>query len=695
MTTILIKKKDTAGAPAPGDLTNAAGGTEIAVNTATKRIYTKDSGGNVVELGTNSTSSTIDQLTVVTSTTLSYGTANQVQYLNASKLLVGSSNMTFNGTTLTVNDLTDSSLTAGRVTYAGTSGNLVDSANLAFDGTNLGLGGTTNSYGSQTTLTLSGSNVSRIDFRSNSVLTGTILSYQSITEGLRLSTVAGYPITFHPAATEAGRFTAAGNLLIATTSATSAPAPSGGYLLEVAKNQNAFTEVLVKNTDVNSAGQANYVAISDTVTTRFGSAGSGDAYQTSSSGFVSVDGAYPLTFRTNSTERGRFDSSGNFMVGTSTIGAGNRMKVVGNNVVFTPNTATYNTHTFSTGTADIGSYAIANLATTTVFLNAGGTSYFNGGNVAIGATSSTVPLSVTAATATISVKSTGIGSNAVVAIDNTGTDVASLFRTDINGTTTGYIGAGGATYPNLGGNNSLFLWNVANGPLVFATNNTERGRFTGSQFLVGTTTTSGGEIARFQTASGTTNIGIIAATNGGSYVNFGDTSDANVGYIGYDHTSNYMAFRTNGAEAMRISSAGYVTEPYQPCFSARQTSTGLTTSTNAEQKFDVVIFNTGSHYNASTGRFTAPVAGKYLFRFQMLTDNTSGRALCYLALNNNNSLPTVEASSTTANYNDIHAMAIFDLAAGDFVSIKNSTAAESLFYGSPSNQNWFIGYLIG
>ena len=115
MTTILIKKKDTAGAPAPGDLTNAAGGTEIAVNTATKRIYTKDSSGTVVELGTNATSSTIDQLTVVTSTTLSYGTANQVQYLNASKLLVGSANLTFNGTTLVANDITDSSLTTGRV----------------------------------------------------------------------------------------------------------------------------------------------------------------------------------------------------------------------------------------------------------------------------------------------------------------------------------------------------------------------------------------------------------------------------------------------------------------------------------------------------------------------------------------------------------------------------------------------------
>jgi trimeric autotransporter adhesin len=64
MTTILTKKKDTAGAPAAGDLTNAAGGAELAVNTATKRLYSKDSGGNVIEIGTNP--STIDTTTVDT-----------------------------------------------------------------------------------------------------------------------------------------------------------------------------------------------------------------------------------------------------------------------------------------------------------------------------------------------------------------------------------------------------------------------------------------------------------------------------------------------------------------------------------------------------------------------------------------------------------------------------------------------------
>lgn len=51
MATILIKKRDTTGAPGAGDLTNSASGAELAVNTFDKKIYTKDSGGNVVVVG--------------------------------------------------------------------------------------------------------------------------------------------------------------------------------------------------------------------------------------------------------------------------------------------------------------------------------------------------------------------------------------------------------------------------------------------------------------------------------------------------------------------------------------------------------------------------------------------------------------------------------------------------------------------
>jgi hypothetical protein len=74
--------------------------------------------------------------------TYSSGTTSGVLFLNGSKVLATSANMTFNGTRLTVADLTDSSLSESRVTYAGAGGNLVDSANLTFNSQNLVLNNT-------------------------------------------------------------------------------------------------------------------------------------------------------------------------------------------------------------------------------------------------------------------------------------------------------------------------------------------------------------------------------------------------------------------------------------------------------------------------------------------------------------------------------------------------------------------------
>ena len=78
MATILTKKKDTTGAPGAGDLTNAAGGAELAVNTADKRLYAKDSGGNVVEIGTNPTILNVDNLRLDSSTLSSTDTNGNI-----------------------------------------------------------------------------------------------------------------------------------------------------------------------------------------------------------------------------------------------------------------------------------------------------------------------------------------------------------------------------------------------------------------------------------------------------------------------------------------------------------------------------------------------------------------------------------------------------------------------------------------
>lgn len=109
MPTILIKKKDTSGAPVAGDLTNSSGGAEIAVNTADKRLYTKNSGGTVVELGTNPATF---QINSAFSFPTSDGTNGQILQTNGSGVLswtaAGAGDVTLNGTqTLTNKTLTD------------------------------------------------------------------------------------------------------------------------------------------------------------------------------------------------------------------------------------------------------------------------------------------------------------------------------------------------------------------------------------------------------------------------------------------------------------------------------------------------------------------------------------------------------------------------------------------------------------
>jgi hypothetical protein len=193
---------------------------------------------------------------------------------------------------------------------------------------------------------------------------------------------------------------------------------------------------------------------------------------------------------------------------------------------------------------------------------ANGVVYANGSKVlttgsALTFNGSTLGLSTT--TATISAKSTGSGSNAALALDTTGTDVASLLQLDINGSTRGYIGAGGATYPNLGGNNSLFIWNVANGPTVFANNNTEQMRLTSTGLGIGTSSPiSGSGLTIGDDTSGSVTVKLAfstAAAERGSVSMNASTGEMRLtsGYSGY---GGIMTFYANGSERMRLDSSG-------------------------------------------------------------------------------------------------------------------------------------------
>ena len=66
------------------------------------------------------------------------------------------------------------------------------------------------------------------------------------------------------------------------------------------------------------------------------------------------------------------------------------------------------------------------------------------------------------------------------------------------------------------------------------------------------------------------------------------------------------------ATAMKVSNKGYVLQPQRPYFKA-QKADGVRITGTGYVVFENSLFNNGSHYNNSDGKFTAPIDGLYWF----------------------------------------------------------------------------------
>lgn len=105
-------------------------------------------------------------------------------------------------------------------------------------------------------------------------------------------------------------------------------------------------------------------------------------------------------------------------------------------------------------------------------------------------------------------------------------------------------------------------------------------------------------------------------TGGSSFIAIKDEDDGTLGFIGVD--GGNIKLQTSGssyADKLVIDTAGRVTVPYQPAFQTVGTNYSQSGAAYSIIIPNVVYHNQGSHYNGSTGRFTAPVAGRYLFGF--------------------------------------------------------------------------------
>ena len=166
----------------------------------------------------------------------------------------------------------------------------------------------------------------------------------------------------------------------------------------------------------------------------------------------------------------------------------------------------------------------------------------------------------------------------------------------------------------------------------------------------------------------------------------GDAQDdrpyGNVRIFTGDYTSPNMNFR--------VTTLGTVHQPNQPAFLVRDSVSSNAFGSNSYADFDTVILNRGNHYSTSNGRFTAPIAGTYLFISLMLS-NGSNRLFHEIRKNGSQVVGTRTESGTGAGqYQSNTTQAILELAKGDWVAIH--VGSGGAYGGSYSN---FSGYLLG
>jgi hypothetical protein len=158
---------------------------------------------------------------------------------------------------------------------------------------------------------------------------------------------------------------------------------------------------------------------------------------------------------------------------------------------------------------------------------------------------------------------------------------------------------------------------------------------------------------------------------------------------------NDLAITTNNINRLNVSNDGYVTKPNQPAFCIF----GDTNPNFITDGSDTTIYtghlgsgasafdhNIGSHWSYATGRFTAPVAGRYIFSFTVTTNDTNSH---FVDIHKNGARVGGHALSYAVGYITATKTVILDLAANDYVDARRRASGYS-FYSCN-----FAGYLLG
>mgnify|MGYP000547583770 CR=1 FL=1 len=147
-------------------------------------------------------------------------------------------------------------------------------------------------------------------------------------------------------------------------------------------------------------------------------------------------------------------------------------------------------------------------------------------------------------------------------------------------------------------------------------------------------------------------------------------------------------------EKMRIDSAGRVTMPYQPSFYAdvSSTTTFQGNVSNAVAIFNRATVNIGNHYSTATGKFTAPVAGTYVFSIGAVCSSPISQF--WFVVNGNRSESFLVAAAGAQN-GILSASGMMRLQSGDSLGVLPYTGTANVSLNPSGLHAFFRGHLLG
>jgi len=274
----------------------------------------------------------------------------------------------------------------------------------------------------------------------------------------------------------------------------------------------------------------------------------------------------------------------------------------------------------------------------------------------------------------------------------------------------------------------LTLVSPSTGTLAFGTSNTERMRITSSGDILGKTADVriGSDVGSVEYGTSTANSvrfysadtermridasgdlikvgGVIKGERGTAAAppyTFSDDTDTGM----FNISNADLGFSVGGTERMRIHASGAVTKPYQP-------STVFTSSSGITLYHDSVwrkipLNSTkhqtgGNHFSTSNNRFTAPVAGRYLFGMDIQLESVVGNIVwMYLVplvngnRNANNGQAFADFTPSNTTYNRQTGTFLLNLSASDYVEMWHIGSGNGTVVLKPNTESSFFLTLL-